>query len=779
ETTINGYDALVSETREQSLIGIWSGDDMTKWLQHFMRNCKRIVWITRRTKASPLNDLAGILLRTMQSEQPSLDVTWLAAELGESEEMLQEATLSVLQGTFGDEGYYELKNGRWCVKRWVPDDELSALTGVAVPQLIQDPTIDDDKDYSLVKEGAGEVQLIYSNTPLIHLPSKENVVIEVEASVFDVSRVSSSGHFFSGTVIHPSGTFEAGTLVVGWSPQSPSRFVEISPKRITRSPHGLTACDTAAHFALRYTSIAAIVGFCRAREGDRFRINADGALGRMLEAMARDCRSTIVAPEDSSEVTFSIYYSPDAGLTINGRPLDIGDYVCSNAASLAVCWELDIKPDNLGQLRMFELPDFKAAADHAYRSEPISTVLCHKGQLRVVDAVATHKRAGRMFSADCVYVVIGGFGGLGRFVCSWMVEYGVKKLAIISRSGMRPAAAQETFRLLAEAGADVEVVEADASNKQALTQALSSIRKQGTIKGIINMAMVLGDAPLASMTGEQWDRAVRIKIDSSLILHEETLNDNLDMFISFSSIASVLGNRSQAGYNVGNQLLNALAEHRRSLNLPAVSIALGAMIDIGVMHESGVDKEQLLSTLMRSGLTHLQKHHLAKIMEAAVRESYNKQSKRAVILTGLEMFERVDGKSKGQQDQTMLYWTELPEFGHLQTHTRSWSETPNTQAETSLLDVARSSEPGEARKVILDAFLKFLAGLLGFDAAVFNPASSLSMYGLDSLSGVSCQYWFHRELEVDTSVPEILGASSIDGIVNGIVAKVLRAEATL
>ena len=91
------------------------------------------------------------------------------------------------------------------------------------------------------------------------------------------------------------------------------------------------------------------------------------------------------------------------------------------------------------------------------------------------------------------------------------------------------------------------------------------------------MAMVLGDAPMASMTGEEWDRGLRVKIESSWIAHEESKGDELEAFVLFSSIASVLGNRNQGSYNVGNTFLNALAVARRREGRVAVAVALGAM----------------------------------------------------------------------------------------------------------------------------------------------------------------------------------------------------------
>ena len=88
---------------------------------------------------------------------------------------------------------------------------------------------------------------------------------------------------------------------------------------------------------------------------------------------------------------------------------------------------------------------------------------------------------------------------------------------------------------------------------------------------------------MATMTGEEWDRALRVKIDSSWILHEETLDDELEFFVLFSSIASVCGNRNQGNYNVANEFLNALAEYRLGVGRCGVSVALGAMSEFDLL----------------------------------------------------------------------------------------------------------------------------------------------------------------------------------------------------
>lgn len=162
---------------------------------------------------------------------------------------------------------------------------------------------------------------------------------------------------------------------------------------------------------------------------------------------------------------------------------------------------------------------------------------------------------------------------------------------------------------------------------------------------------------------------------------------------------------------------------------------------MGVLHELG--KDNLLQTLSRSGLSSLRKKDLAKIMEAAVMESH-RTSDRSLILTGLEMYERVDGKLLGSQDQTQLYWTEVPEFSHLQSHRLSSAKGGKGDSQLSLRKRLQGLNKGGAHGIAMEAFLAFLSQLLGFESSTFNPGSPLAVYGLDSLSAVSCQYWFYR-----------------------------------
>lgn len=164
---------------------------------------------------------------------------------------------------------------------------------------------------------------------------------------------------------------------------------------------------------------------------------------------------------------------------------------------------------------------------------------------------------------------------------------------------------------------------------------------------------------------------------------------------------------------------------------------------MGVLYS--LSKPDMLHKLSRSGLTHLTKYHLAKIMEAAILESPRRD--RSLILTGLNLFEReADGSLAGRTEP--LIWADWPEFGHLQEYKLPTALGGSITSKAPLIyQVAAMRDKGDIEKMrdaIGDAFLAFLSQLLGFGVDAFDPSQALMMYGIDSLSGVSCQYWFHK-----------------------------------
>ena len=749
------YDAIILDNAEKSIIAAWHGQDLLPWLQNLLCSADSILWVTQEVSCSPFNELAGTLLRTIQSEQPSLKVTWLVFKnVKESMRSIQKHIFSAYESMLMGENEIklEVEDSQVKILRYLPDDELSIATRLVLPRMVDSPL--GKQDYRLSLAAPREAVILSSYPNATKSPGEGLVSITVEASVIDINDVLGFGGANKADTASPDfGTFFAGRKksgrdnqsslqIVGWHPGSHCKHLEVPMKRLCEYS-GTDPALAAAEFSAIATTTCITERVARIREGDTFSLDKEDILNQAFEYVCSQRRASLLEPGSSLVADFAICLDPSRGFVVNNRPVSIARYLDSDRGYdiVAETWNSYQKSQSRFQSRLhkFDLSAYKQAFTIAALN-PYSTVLIHSNVETIAKHVPIHKEPKKIFSPTGAYILIGGLGGLGRFVCRWLISYGAKNLVSISRSGINSPEAQETNEYINNGSSDtsLQVIKADATNRPTMADIFSKIREKTPIRGVINMAMILGDAPLASMTGEEWDRVLHVKIDSSWILHEETLQDNLDFFILFSSIASVLGNRNQANYNVANTFLNALASYRHSLCLPAVSIALGAMVDIGVLHN--LNNPALLPTLTRSGLTHLDSSHLAKILEAAVQES--RRFERSLIVTGLGMFERVDGKVVGRGDP--LFWNELPEFAHLSTYGLS-STREGAGKERSLRERIEAAQDAEGKEEILTgAFKTFLSGLLGFPESTFSDTRKLAMYGLDSLSAVSCQYWLFR-----------------------------------
>ena len=215
------------------------------------------------------------------------------------------------------------------------------------------------------------------------------------------------------------------------------------------------------------------------------------------------------------------------------------------------------------------------------------------------------------------------------------------------------------------------------------------------------------------------------------------------MFVLFSSISSIAGNRTQANYAVGNSFQNSLARYRKeTLGLPAISIALGAMSTVGVL----ANDPNLLQALSRSGLCPYDLDDFERILEAAILASYSRD--RSLICTGLQRFQCLDSTIKCEDHQNQIFWSHWPEFGFLFDYDRN--DMSLTKAKTLLESLEEATEV-EASSKLFNAFSRCIADTLGRPAEEFDPDMSITSCGLDSLNTIACRYWLFKGCKAGSS----------------------------
>ncbi len=187
------------------------------------------------------------------------------------------------------------------------------------------------------------------------------------------------------------------------------------------------------------------------------------------------------------------------------------------------------------------------------------------------------------------YLITGGTGALGLQIAQWLADKGAKTLALMSRKQPHQAT-QQVINNLEKQGVSVQTVQADIADYEAVKTAIAQLENQFSLKGIIHAAGVLADGLLQNQTVERFQQVCAPKVSGAWNLHECTQNLELDFFVLFSSVASLLGSPGQGNYAAANASLDAIAAYRQSLGLPALSINWGAWDDGGMAKQKDFNR---------------------------------------------------------------------------------------------------------------------------------------------------------------------------------------------
>jgi phthiocerol/phenolphthiocerol synthesis type-I polyketide synthase D len=183
--------------------------------------------------------------------------------------------------------------------------------------------------------------------------------------------------------------------------------------------------------------------------------------------------------------------------------------------------------------------------------------------------------------ADGSYIITGGLGGLGTVVTRWLVERGAGRIVLNGRSEPSEAQRQDLDAL----GDDTEVVfvAGDIAAPGVAERLVAAAEETGRpLRGLVHGAGVTGDGLVTAVTPEGMQRVWAAKVAGALQLNAVTTTRELDWWVGFSSMATLLGLPGQLAYATGNAWLDALMTWRRASGLPATAINWGQWSDVGM-----------------------------------------------------------------------------------------------------------------------------------------------------------------------------------------------------
>ncbi|KAE8380488.1 hypothetical protein BDV26DRAFT_135722 [Aspergillus bertholletiae] len=369
--------------------------------------------------------------------------------------------------------------------------------------------------------------------------------------------------------------------------------------------------------------------------------------------------------------------------------------------------------------------------------------------------------------ADASYLLVGGLGGLGRATSVWMAEHGAKNLIFLSRSGtLKPEAAALVDRL-EKAGVRVAVLQCDVSDYEKLSAAVqTSLSTMPPIRGVIHGGMVLNDSIFEAMTHEQFQDAIRPKVAGTKNLHKLTADMDLDFFILLSSAAGIVGNSSQGNYAAGGAFQDAFAHYRTAKGLPAVTLDLGSIDDVGFVAEN----QDYVVNLERWGyLTIAQAEFFSMIKQAIVQPKRSQND--CQVITGLGTQGMIEAGGDTNPDE-IPFWFHDAKFSHLLQMGRKHAKTADSDRGLGLAETIPMAESlSEATHFICDAIIAKMAKMLGVPAESIDPSQSMAAYGVDSLVAVELRNWLFREAKADVAVFEVLGKGSLAALAGDIALK--------
>ena len=244
---------------------------------------------------------------------------------------------------------------------------------------------------------------------------------------------------------------------------------------------------------------------------------------------------------------------------------------------------------------------------------------------------------------------------------------------------------------------------------------------------------------------------MRPKVDGVWNLHNRLSKTELDFFIMLSSVVGVSGNPSQAAYVAASVFLDAFANYRNRQGLPAVTLDLGRIADIGFIAENEAARRGVRDLWSRD----ISGEEVMAMIKSAILTPLRQPGPGSSI-TGLKSWSPAADP---------VYLT--PIFAHFRR--AAMERVPKTNqagggggATGRMREILRqAASVEEAAQKTCEGIMAKMSALLMIPLEDISSAKSMSEYGIDSLVAVEMRNWLLRELDSTLPILELLANVSL------------------
>ncbi|XP_066272275.1 phthioceranic/hydroxyphthioceranic acid synthase-like [Branchiostoma lanceolatum] len=367
-----------------------------------------------------------------------------------------------------------------------------------------------------------------------------------------------------------------------------------------------------------------------------------------------------------------------------------------------------------------------------------------------------------LFRKDASYIIVGGLTGLGFLTVRFLAERGAGHIAIMSRSHPKQDVAAELKALEDTLGTKILCLQSDVSSYDSVKCALAELQTSLPnipLKGIFHSAVVISDGILINQDHAQFQRGMGAKVSGTWNLHLATRHLNLDYFVGFSSVSSVLGNGGQTSYGAANAVLDGIVHLRRQLGLSGQVINWGAL-QLGLLERD----TKVAKFLEQRGILQIDKDSICKSLETCL-----VANPAQILVVHLD-------RPKFRQ-----FLQGLPDFKRLESVLGGPAESyPDDDALVTSVTVGNLSKMDKrAQQKSLGDFTRLIfVKLLGAEDETVNMYTSVVNVGMDSQLALNAQSIFKKQLNVDVPVVVLLSQESTVQSISDVVYNQLKETIT-